>query len=210
MPCVLTHFGAGMTFSCPQLCLDWASSVWPTQWEPLFASPIQQLTDSMDKPGSLLESQRFYRLLARPDIPFRDNATLLLAVGLCHKNPEVHLPSTDILIAAATDRRILPRKLGEVLRFIFDQEMMKPLRPAKIFADVARQSQEHLDFVRDVLEALLLGELKTSLAPFLELLLELCLESNQKIESDELRQSLTLFKGTGKSAKAVKQLLALK
>ncbi|MCL2742477.1 MAG: DUF6493 family protein [Planctomycetaceae bacterium] len=119
MPTVLLHFDNWSSFESPKLVVDWTASIWPAQQESVFAAPIPDLSQCIDQPGMLHNRQHFFAPLGRPGLRFGENARLLLMLGLCHKNPEVHLPAVDIAIAAVAENRFDAESFGMTLRTLF-------------------------------------------------------------------------------------------
>jgi hypothetical protein len=206
MPTVLLHFSSENYFGSPKLVVDWIASIWPAQQESVFATPIPDLSRCIDLPGSLEERQHFFKPLSRPGLRLGENARLLLLLGLCHKNSEVHLPAVDVTIAAVTENRFDAESFAMTLRLLFDLDFARPVRLAKNLTEIARQSALHTETVRRLLEHTLSVTLNSEHNPLLELLLELCIESRTPIQSNALRELLAL-RHPGKTGKLAKKLL---
>ena len=209
MPTVLFHLEQWGFGEAPKLSIDWTASIWPAQQEPTFAIPITNLSMCIDLPGNLANCQHFFGPLSRPGLRFGENARLLLVLGLCHKNPEVHLPAVDIAIAAIGEDRFDIESFAATVRLLFDLGFARPPRLAKNLAEIARQSPEYGTVIRNLLEHSLAVELKAEHNPLLELLLELCIELRQPVQFDVLREKLAALSTSGKTAKLAKKLLAL-
>ncbi len=151
----------------------------------------------------------FLQRILESDRPLDDIVASVLLMGMNSANQTVAMLDVDIMIPAIAEARLNGETLSKSIRLFLETANLKPSRLAKCFSEVAKQSPIHGKTIRQALDLGLFGEANPSLAPLLELLLELCIESKHSVESPECRKLLEDFKGSGKAAKLAKKLLEL-
>jgi hypothetical protein len=139
-------------------------------------------------------------------------ALLLLTLGLAAKQASEYGLATDALIAAIDDGRIDGLLLGGSMRALLSSGLIKPTRWAKTLSDAARVSPLHARTIAHAIQIAMaegLADPPRDLLSLLELLKELLVQSGETVSPQSLRTWLEGWKTSGKTAKVVKDLLAL-
>jgi tetratricopeptide (TPR) repeat protein len=214
LPTVLLYAGMdGQYHETPEPpAFRWAATIWPGSREGWCGRGVACIGDNLDWAEANWGHQVFLEPLLDPDTHLGPVARLLHGATLGSKMPGEKSLAIDILIAAVDDGRITGPALGDTLATLVDLHLGRPARWAKTLAEAARVSPLHAETVRAGVEGALHGEPSlrpADLAPFLELLHELCVQSGAAITYPEARAYLGEVKGGGKAAKLAKTLLAL-
>jgi Family of unknown function (DUF6493) len=188
----------------------WSASTWPIARESFFAAAVLQLAQNIDWWGAEWHNKTLLEPLLDPGIPLREMGLMLLAIGLGAKEPGEHGLATDAAIAAVEDGRLGSDNLGRVLAVLLPTGLIKPGRWAKTLRDVARASPAHAAVVKLGLQPCLavLADPPRDFGKLFDLLNELCAELSHGVAGD-VREHLKRVKGSGKTAKTAKGLLAV-
>lgn len=184
---------------------------WPSGTESFTAAGFKELIENVDWWEAAHENRFFLQPLLDADFPLGPAASLILATGLGCKNAGEHGLAVDVAITAIEDGRLTDANLGRALEILFASRVVSPGRWAKTLADVARPSALHTYIVQQAICQSLRrkkGKPPKTLAPYLELLVELTLSLDAPIDDDQTRDFLSQIKGGGKAAKAAETLLA--
>jgi hypothetical protein len=192
---------------------SWAAQLWPANREALFAYGCGRLEISVDyADASDREYHPYLEPLAEPHTELRPMARLALALGLAAQDNALRGRAQDGLIAAITEGRVKVDELGGTMSRLLDTGINKFARWAKVLRDVARVSEEHTTVVAELMTCALHGD--PAKAPrdinvLLEMLYELLSETGGKLNDARAKEYLAALKAGGKTAKLVRQLLAL-
>jgi hypothetical protein len=197
--------------------ISWLATVWPLWRESLFADGFEQIAGMENPPTEARRNRPFLEALFDPDVPLKEIAVLLLASALSAKHPDESILATDALIAAIDDGRLDGKKLGDALALLLPSGLIKPSRWAKSLGSAARVSPLHVRVIAAAIERSLRGESEyppgsltwANLQALLELLKELSIEAGDPVSRPETREYLSRLKASGKTARLVKELLAL-
>jgi hypothetical protein len=189
--------------------LQWRSNLCPAIREPFYWSALEilklEIEDLYDYPGP----DAFLEPMLDPNEPINDAAMAVILIGLVTKPESLAALAQDILITAIADGRIDGTLIAESVRYWIRNNLPKRNRWAKRFETVSHISPRHAHVIRNMLELTVSLFEPKEINPLLELLYELCIESNTSIELQELRTTLEHFNGSGKTAKTAKKLLEL-
>ena len=141
--------------------------------------------------------------------PLDEIACLLLVPALTSKSTNLSLLAVDIIIATIDDGRFQENLFAAAFEYWLQNDISKPIRWLERFQTISNQSLAHAESIKKLLELMVPSLPAKIQGGFFEYLNELCILLNQKIENVECREFLSQYKGTGKAAKAVKQLLKL-
>ena len=191
--------------------LRWGATVWPIAREAWLAQGVVAIATNIDWWEARWSNRTYLEALTDPDIPLKPMALLLLAIGLAAKQAVESGLATDGLIAAIHDGRLDGTRLGVALRSLLPTTLIKPSRWAKTLGDAARISPLHVRVIAIAIQETLRDELDEKprdLLPLLELLKELITKVGESI-APPLRDWLARWKASGKTAKVVKELLAI-
>src|SRR5262249_12179680 len=137
-----------------------------------------------------------------PDLPMRDMARLLLAIGLAAKEPGERGLATDACIAAISDGRLDGALLGSTLGRLWPSGLVTLNRWADSLGEVARTSLLHAEILRSTIDVALHADLQKppkDLSALLGLLLELVHETGGAV-SDATRTALSSLSGSSKAS----------
>jgi hypothetical protein len=190
--------------------LRWTLTVWPMQREGWFARVLPRFAQNLDWWEAVWSNRTLLEPLLDPDLPLKPMALMMLALGLAAKQPGESGLATDCLIAAIDDGRLDASKLGATLAFL--APMTKCARLARTLGQAARVSPLHLQVVAQVIQGALRGD--SAQAPrdvqaLLELLKEYLMELGASVSDANARSYLEKIKTGGKTARLVRELLAL-
>jgi hypothetical protein len=192
--------------------LRWGATVWPIAREAWLAQGVKAIGTNLDWWEARWSNRTYLEPLTDPDLPLKPMALVLLTLGLAAKQADEHGLATDGLIAAIDDGRIDGPLLGGAMRSLLPTALIKPSRWAKALRDAARVSPLHARIVAHAVQHALGDELvepPRDLLALLELLKELLIEVGEPVSLTPLRAWLAAWKASGKTAKIVKDLLAL-
>jgi hypothetical protein len=209
----LLHDGLPNFWLCESgaITVAWAKSVWPANAQPLLARGLFHLIHNIDWTQKLWANRVYLQGLTDPDAPLPPIALLILIVGLAAKDDGESGIACDGLIAAIEDCRLQGAEFGRIFASVLSTGLFKISRIAARLKQIAPVSELHADCVRRGLAIVFQGVTSSDtrdLAQLLELYLELTVGEGQSVPPATL-EWLRQFKGTGKSAKAVKSLLAV-
>jgi Family of unknown function (DUF6493) len=192
--------------------IRWGATIWPIAREAWLAQGVDAIGTNLDWWEAHWGDRTYLEPLTDPDLAMKPMALLLLTLGLAAKEAGEHGLATDGLIAAIDDGRIDGPLLGGAMRSLLPTKLIIPSRWAKTLRDAARVSPSHARVVARALEHALGEELvepPRDMLALLELLKELLIELGESISLTAARVWLAGWKAAGKSAKVVKDLLAL-
>jgi hypothetical protein len=210
LPTVLLHadfHGSGAA------SLRWGALTWPLARESWFAIGAYHLARNLDWWEADWAKRTYLEPLLDPDVPLKPMALLLLALGLAAKEPGESGLAADALIHTIEDGRLDPDGLGEVMASLLSSGIVKAARWAKTLGDAARMSPLHARAVAAAIERALQAKPAKptrDLVALLELLLELLMANGQALTPGPTREYLAGLDVSGKTAKLVTSLLALK
>jgi hypothetical protein len=189
----------------------WASMIWPANPDAVLSTGAHTMVVRNNEPASTTAPYHaFFHPLFMPDLPLSEMARLALWVGLVGRDADARGTAIDALIQAIHDGRAHPQPFAHTLIKLAAGGWLKINRLAESLAEVARLSPAHAAFTAEVLDQWLasLEKLPRDGYHALELLLER--KTQLGLQPNEQSQKLlTTLKGTSKSAKAAKKLLAL-
>jgi len=211
------------SLSCPFIYRHWASTICPLMLESWFAHGAESIARSLNMSSSD-SNIIFIAKLYDPDIPLKQMALLTMAVALSSKHKDDSGPALEALIQTIDDGRLNSDKLASVMKILrgmdkslanaeYELSLVSLTRWCKATKTAALTSPYHALVISGAIEQMLSGD--PSAAPkdlhaILEVLLELLVQQKQSIARPEAREYLSGIKTSGKTAKLVKQLLALK
>lgn len=190
--------------------LRWTLSVWPMQRESWFARVLRRFADNLDWWEAAWPNRTLLEPLLDPDVPLKPMALMMLALGLAAKEPGENGLATDALIAAIDDGRLDAGKLGMALAFL--APLTKGARLARTLGQASRISPLHAHVVVHTIQAVLRGDPAQpprDLQALLDLLKESLTEMDGAITDAEARGYLENIKTGGRTARLVRELLAL-
>jgi hypothetical protein len=190
--------------------LRWMLSVWPMQRESWFAKALPRFADNLDWWEARWNHRTFLEPLLDPDVPLKPMAMLMLGLGLAAKEPGESGLATDALIAAIDDGRLDAEKLGQTLAFL--APLTKCARIARTLGQAARISPLHLRVIAQVIQVALRDDSDNAprdLQTLLELLKESLTELGEPVTDAEARRYLEKIKSSGRTARLIRELLAL-
>lgn len=190
--------------------LRWMLTVWPMQLESWFARALPRFADNLDWWEAQWANRTLLDPLLDPDVPLKPMALLMLALGLAAKEPGESGLATDALIAAIDDGRLDAHKLGATLAFL--APMIKNTRLVRTLGQAARISPLHVHGIAQVIQGVLRGDPASAprdLQALLELLKESLTEMGEAVTDAEARGYLEKIEASGKTARLVRELLAL-
>jgi hypothetical protein len=189
----------------------WVATIWPLGRESFFAAGAEWLVGIDCTPSDARSYRHFLVPLLDADVPLLPVARVLLAGALSAKAPELQGLATDALIAAVDDGRIDGPLLGDALRQLLPDGLVKPNRLAKALRDAARISPLHARVAAQALERALVGltERHRDLHILLGLLKELLIETGERLSVVETEDFLRGLKISGKTARLIQDLLGL-
>lgn len=150
--------------------------------------------------------------------PVGVEGALLLAAGVATAQANVNSAAVDAMIQCISQDRLSPDEMTvacrELLKFlepakknkVIAELVVKPGRWTKPFKTISQESPKHAIFIRDLLESILPNLPERDLGGFVELLYELCLETETKLGAP-CRVFLKSTPISGKAAKLTKKLL---
>lgn len=209
---------------CPFFHRDWASTVCPMLIESWFAHCVEMIAHS-DGKGDAGLCRSFVEKMYDPDVPLKPMALLTISLAISAKFKEQSDPAMECLIQAIEDGRLNSTKLTGAIEtarsfntgikqtVLSSLEFVSLTRWAKAMKTAALTSPYHALVVRGAIEQLLTGDpadAPKDLHTLLDVLLELAMQQQQPVVRAPAREYLSGIKTSGKTAKLVKQLLALK
>jgi hypothetical protein len=189
----------------------WTATIWPQARESLFAAALETLAWNVDWWEVAWQNKTLLEPLIDCGTPLGTMGLTLLATALAAKEPGEYGLSTDIAIRAIEEGRLGSDNLGRVLAQLLPSGLFKPGRWQKTLADVARVSPVHGLVVQRALQASLRDNpatLPREFGKLLELLHELSIELNQRVDDEDCRAFLQQL-ASGKTGKTAKNLLNL-
>ncbi len=192
--------------------LQWLATTWPQNMDPYLRAGVEALMYRFDDPSSSFEPYYVFLepLLAR-DRPWSELACLAAWVGLLSKDADARGLALDVLIEAIEDGRAHPDPMGKVLARLLSTGWARLNRLAEGLAEVARLSPLHAWFAAESLQPLVASyrtfprDAHHVLSLLQQLLTDLNLAPN-----DDVRHVLEPVKGSTKTAKAARGIVALK
>ncbi len=154
----------------------------------------------------------FYEELFEPDRIWTEFGHLVVLLGLISKDNDVKRQAIDAMIEAVLDGRADPAIFADVTHTIFGCGWSGLKRLADSLAEVARMTPLHRWFATASLEPLITtfrGKLPIGAASILELYLDGLIEMGLAVDKD-VESTCSVIKGSSKSAKAAKRIIAAK
>lgn len=182
----------------------------PLNLECLFAIGADVMGNNLDWYEAHWHYREYLRPLLNPDIPMKPMGLLVLALGLGAKEPGEAGLATDIAIAAIEDGRLSGPVLGHQLAELLPSGLITAARWARTLQTVSQSSAWHAEVIRCAIALSLRGKpeaLPRDLHSLVELLKELVIADQVSID-EPTRAFLTQITGTGKIARAARELLA--
>ncbi|HUT88380.1 MAG TPA: DUF6493 family protein [Thermoguttaceae bacterium] len=192
--------------------IPWIASAWPLSVDALFVAGVECLMTRLDMASSTFDCHyAFFEPLFEPDRPWSELGHLIAWLGLLSKDADSHTAALDALVEAVADGRVHPGPLGDVLARVAAGGWVKMNRVADSLREVARLSPLHAWTAAEVLRALVGSspELPRDAHHVLALWLELLVELGSALDPSS-RAILEPVKGSSKTARCAKRLLALK
>jgi len=188
----------------------WAGTIWPSCLESYFAEGAERIDLTWSE--AQWEVSAYLEPLLDPDVEFGPMALLLLALALGSKEAGQKGLAAEILIAGVDDQRIDPAALGGCMGTLLPTGLVMAARWAATLGDVARVSTRHGLAVSSTAQYLLRGDSAKAprdLGKLLQLLHELLIQFDQRVEDEETRGYLKTMKRGGKAGKLAKAILEL-
>ncbi len=185
-----------------------AALVWPLARESYYAEGARRLANNLRWNEAEWDNRLFLDSLLHPLEPLGEMATLMLALGLCCKDPGEHALAEDAFIAAVEEGRLDGQRLGPALALLLPL-VLNPTRLARSLGQCARVSPLLRIQVCRALQCCLRGEPPRGVHAALELLHELSLERGAAVDDPAARAYLEGFSGSSKAARLAHKLLAL-
>ncbi|MDG2222208.1 MAG: DUF6493 family protein [Rubripirellula sp.] len=205
----LSHHDIGTTAGS----IHWLASMWPADREIFFAAGINCIGSNLDWWEAAWHNRCFLEPLLDHDTPLLEMGKTLLLCGLAAKEPGEYGLAVDIAIQAITDGRLGTDNLKEMLEVGFGSGHFNLQRLAKRLDDIATTSELHAYVIMLSTESALptvnTNKLPRGLGDVFEMLSEIGTRIGRAIEQPSSRSLLTGIKGSGKAAKAAKQLQKL-
>jgi hypothetical protein len=192
--------------------IRWGATLWPIAREAWLAQGVHAIANNLDWWEARWSDRAYLEPLTDPDVPLKPMALMVLTLGLAARQADVQGLATDGLIAAIDDGRIDGPRLGGVLRSLLPTALSRPARWTKALRDAARVSPLHARTVAHALQHALgdgYVEAARDMLSLLELLRELLVEVGEPVSLPQMRAWLAGRNASGKTAKVVKDLLAL-
>jgi hypothetical protein len=183
----------------------WLRATWPAFSAGLSAlgpaAVLLAAADSVTGLSAMLEN------LLDPDVPLEGPSALLLAAALGAEQDGAGLLATDVAAAALADGRLDGRALGSALRQTVEPGVSAPRRVARRLAALSAAEPGATGSLREALEALpdVAGR---DAHHVLELLDDLCARDGASVASAAAREWLAEQRGSSKTAKLARSLLA--
>jgi hypothetical protein len=190
----------------------WTASIWPQARESFFAAAAQEIADNLDWWEAQWQNKALLEPLLDAGTPLRTMGLLLLALALAAKEPGEAGLAIDAAIRAIEDGRLDAERFGSMLAALLPVGLIKPGRWQKTLAEVARVSPLHALTVRQSLQGALRCDperMPRDVAKLVELLHELSVDLGLPIADEACREFLSGLRGSSKTAKTARTLLAL-
>jgi hypothetical protein len=195
----------------PAWVVEWQDMVWPYARKAISARGVYMLSKRIDSKASAWSPNYAYlHSMYLTDTPFDETASLATLVGLCGMDQDAAGVAKDVLTCGIADGRIVPETMASAVSILSGAYWFKVNRLTPRLADVGETSPLHAWVICRVLEqfsracANLGKDGHHIFAP----LLELSVLHGFAMEEATV-DMLSTLKGSGKSAKLAKQLLAL-
>jgi len=156
--------------------------------------------------------QSFDRFLRDPDLLLAEKDVLILARQPGETAAGFAQYFADDLIPIIEDGRLDGVALGKEMQLLLAFGLAKPSRWVEMLSIVAAETPLHAQVVRNALETALAripAFVPNNIHGPLELLLDLCVETQEGITNPDCRTFLRSFSGGSKAAKLARRLLAL-
>lgn len=193
--------------------LRWVATLWPANLDAFFAKAIAFLDTAVGwSEASDRESTGYLEPLIEPTVEMRPLACHALALGLAAKDSGLRSQAREALIAALGEERLPLDAFGSVLRAHFVHDPRRPARWARIFQEAAQVSIVHQAFLARLLPHALPtepGPASKGVGDFLDAMLEIMSAAGVRIDLASARAYLGGVKGTGRTPKLARALLAL-
>ncbi len=191
--------------------LEWIAIACPRLRECFFAAAIKRAAAAVTYWSAEDRVIKVYlKVLTASGAPLEEKALTLLSIGLILSDPECCGMARDAVIIAIEERRLdLPKFAFEVSAYLHSQRSM-PKRLAKSLGEIARVSDVHSDAVARIIELSLRGDFTKAareLSSLLELLQELLISQERKLDDENARAYLQSITRGGKTAQLAKKLL---
>ncbi|MEM8733516.1 MAG: DUF6493 family protein [Planctomycetota bacterium] len=192
--------------------IRWLASMWPLGRDLFFATGASNLYFNIDWWDASWQNRCYLEPLLDSDTPLREPGRLALLCALAAKEPGEYGLATDIVIRAIEDGRLGTDNLGGLFATHATTGAFNLTRLSKRCADICQISKLHACVIFRSWESGIASQADPKLrgmGDILELLLEVGTEHALGIGSETSREFLASCTGSGKSAKAAKQLLSL-
>lgn len=189
------------------------ASLWPSQREMFFAAGVNCLGSNIDWWEAEWHNRCFLEPLLDRDTPLLEMGRSLLLCGLASKEPGEHGLAVDITIQAIQDGRLGTDNLGTLLTTAIASNFFNVSRLAKRLTDISAVSELHAYVIMLALQAAVpsvnASKPPRGLGDLLELMFEIGTQLGLGVESETCKKYLGRIKGSGKAAKAAKNLLTI-
>jgi hypothetical protein len=192
--------------------MEWMTTVWPLRGDVVCAWGLRPLINRLDENASSWTPNHWYLIpLFEPNTYWTDIHHLTALVGLAGKDQDVRGTAIDACIEAIADSRLAPQSFAETLVKLNVPRWLKLNRVAESFSEISRVSDLHAEVMGYATEELIVSyetlpkDVHHLLTVFLDILSQL-----GKEPSPALREKLSPIKGSTKTAKLAKKVLALK
>lgn len=193
--------------------IRWAAQLWPANREAMFARASTRLEIAVDYADAMdRELCAYVEPLVDWHTELRPMACLSLALSLAAEENSLRGHAQDGLIAAISEGRLDVDLLGSTMARLLETGINRFMRWAKALGEVARVSPLHANAVINLIAKVLGGDpakAPRNLSALLEVLFELLCETNQRLDDKRTREYLSGLSMGGKTAKLVKQVLAI-
>ncbi|HPF39046.1 MAG TPA: DUF6493 family protein [Phycisphaerae bacterium] len=190
---------------------EWLGHIWPANADAIMVAAIQSMMLRIDDPPSNFEpNHALLQTLFQVDLPISEIAIVAAWIALVSRDADCRGVVIDALIEAIHDGRCDSQSFGDVLARITDGGWIKLNRVRDALAEIARLSPLHALVVSQILDEWVSRQ--SALPRDAHAITGLLLETNTQLAvplRDASRTVLSGVRGSGKSAKAAKQLLAI-
>ncbi len=149
---MLFHGRHGLQYSNSECSEDegvirWAATIWPSNLESFFCDGSKGI--GLDD-NAQWHRKAFFEPLIEVDVPLKEMAILLVAIGLGAVEPGLKGIATDIVITSLDDGRLDVPKLAECMGELLPTGYITVARWTKVLKDIATVSGRHALAVRNL------------------------------------------------------------
>jgi hypothetical protein len=196
------------------LSVSWCLTVLPTMPEIAYAAALDGIVERMEA-SAYYRSDVVLAYALDAHVPLEGLAWMAAGAGLLAKSPDLHRPTTDLLVQTIADGRFDPDALGSGIAWLVDNGFGTVSRLERPLRDAARVSPLHGAQVVRLVEALVarLTTAPRNLHVVLEVALEQATPLRTAVERADARAALgRIAESASRSSKlgrAARDLLAL-